>query len=312
MRISMRLRAIAVTSIAILATLVTYARPLYAQAEHEAQQDIQATYDFDASALTTAERSRTAQLLAGLWRRFAEQPGPYRAALRVELLSTGKREALYCDGGMLLLSQTTSNSDQSLALASIRKCSLAEIQQTPYFKAMHALAVRGADTFEWQLAMLAKPSYTVNMDKPVVTFAQEIAFAYPLLIQDEQRYVTRLVERLRKEQEPNAQKTLIRTLWYAATRESEAAIRLFAVSAAASAAAKSEAKQLLGRISQERKWPTSHDALQAIRSTLKVPAKPTEASLRVARRERMNTISTEALRDLEGFTTLLYRIRSQR
>ena len=119
-------------------------------------------------------------------------------------------------------------------------------------------------------------------------------------------------ERLRKEQEPNAQKTLIRTLWYAATRESEAAMRLFAVSTAAGAAAKSEAKQLLARISQERKWPVGHDALQTIRSTLAVPARPTESSLRAAQCERMKTVSTEALRDLEGFTTLLYRIRSQR
>jgi hypothetical protein len=208
-----------------------------------------------------------------------------------------------------LLSKSTAAEDQTLGLAAIRKCSMADVQQTAYFQAMHAMAVRGVDTFDLQLPMLTRPSYTVIFDKPALVLGQDIAFAYPLLLQDEKRYVARVIERLRKEQDPNAQKSLVRTLWYAASREAQVALRQFAARPSAAAAAKDEAIKLLARTSQERKWPANNDSLLRIRKALNVPAGASAASLRALRRARMKTVSADALRDLEGFTTLLYRSR---
>ena len=291
----------------LVSSLLACSSAAFAQTEHEAHQDIQATYDFDPPSLTTADAAHTARSLSGLWARYAAEPGPYRSALRAELLTPGQREALYCDGGLLLLSKSAAAEDQSLGLAAIRKCSMAEVQQTAYFRTMHAMAVRGLDTLEWQLPMLTKPSYTVAFEAPALRLGQDIAFAYPLLLQDEKRYVPRLIERLRKEQDPIAQKSLVRTLWYAATREAQVALRQFASRPSAAVVAKDEAQKLLARVSQERKWPPNHDSLLRIRKALDVSATTSQASLRALRRTRMQTVSADALRDLEGYTTLLYR-----
>ena len=72
---------------------------------------------------------------------------------------------------MLLLHKSRTAEDQALGLASIRKCTLAEIQHTPYFYTLHSLALRGVDTFDLQLRMLSKPEYSVFIVQHALTRA---------------------------------------------------------------------------------------------------------------------------------------------
>lgn len=280
-----------------------------AQSVEDARADIRSTYDFDPTSMPFDEQARRAPSLSALWERCSKMPEVYLHALRAELRATGNRELLYCDGGMLLLNKSRDSQDQTLGLSSLRKCSLAEIQHTPYFYTLHALAVRGVDTFDLQSRILAKPDFSVFIVQHALSLAQDYAFLYPLLVQDESAYVPRLIARLRDDNVAAAQKSLVLALWYAATPEAEAAVRTYATEPEASAAAKDQARKLVERLESVLRWTPDDATLQRIRSAVGVSAGVSEAELRSKRRARMKSISDEALHDLEAYTVLIYRAR---
>ncbi len=114
----------------------------------EARKDILNTYNFDPSAMTFDEQANRAPSLSQLWSRFNKSPDSYRDALRTLLNEKGQKEILYCDGGMLFLAYAVLPADKHLGLESIKKCSLAEIQHSPFFYTMHEQAIRGVDTID--------------------------------------------------------------------------------------------------------------------------------------------------------------------
>ncbi len=280
-----------------------------AQSLEDARADIRTTYDFEPAQMTFDEQASRAPELSALWGRYDKRADIYVEALRAELRANGNRELLYCDGGMLLLHKSRNPQDQALGLASIRKCSLAEIQHTPYFYTLHSLAVRGEDTLDLQLRILAKPKYSVFVVPHALNLGQDYAFLYPFLVQDEAKYVPKLIDRLKTEKDPTAQKSLVRALWYAATTESEAAVRAFANNPGAAADARSDARKLIQRTDEERRWAPSDMTLKRVLAAVKVSPNASEAELRAKRRARMRSISDEALYDLEAYTTLIYRAR---
>jgi hypothetical protein len=257
--------------------------------------------------MTFAEQASRATALTGLWDRFDKNRDAYRDALRIELRATGNHELLYCDGGMLLLAKSKDPDDRALGLSSIQKCSLAEIEHTPYFYTLHKLAVGGVDTFDLQTRMLSKPKYSVFIVQHALTLGQDYAFLYPFLVQDEATYVPRLVHRLRVETDPVAQKSVVRALWYAATSDAEAALRTAAVDQRLSSVARDDATRLLQGLDSARRWPTNDPTLQSIYAMVHASATTSEKELRVRRKARMRSISDEALYDLDAYTALIYR-----
>lgn len=275
-----------------------------------AKADIRNTYNFEPSKMTFEQQATHAPELSALWDRFSDSPDIYRNALRTLLSANGGREILYCDGGMLLLSKGIDDEDRRLGLKSISHCSLAEIEHTPYFYTLHALAVKGVDTLNLQFRILEKPKYSVFIVQHALNLGQDYAFLYPLLVQEEQKYVPRLIERIRTERDATAQKSLVRALWYAATPEAETALRGFAANPAASTVASEDAKALLERTSQARNWKQNDSTLKRVIAHLNIKAELPESQLRAKRRERMRSISDEALYDLEAYTSLLYRAKN--
>ena len=296
----------------LLVALVACVAATSAQSQEvsELRADIRATYDFDPSAMTFDEQARRAPSLSGLWDRFAKNPEPYRQALRDELRNEGNRELLYCDGGMLLLAKSDASEDRQLGLDSLRKCSLAEIQHTPYFYTLHRLATRGVDTFDLQARILSKPKYSIFIVQHALTLGQDYAFLYPFLVQQESIYVSRLVALLQASTDATAQRSIIRALWYAATREAEAAVRAASSDVRIAESARADARQLLQGLGTVRTWKEGSPTLKRVREMVRAAPNATDAELRAKRMARMRSISDEALYELEAYTALLYRLRS--
>jgi hypothetical protein len=61
--------------------------------------------------------------------------------------------------------------------------------------------------------MLAKPKYQVYIVAHSLTLGQDYAFLYPLLVQEEAKYVPRLFERAKTEKNATAAVTLINAIW---------------------------------------------------------------------------------------------------
>jgi hypothetical protein len=277
-----------------------------AQSLAEARADLRATYAFDPSAMTFNEQAQRADTLDLLWKRHARSPKVYAEALRVELRATGNTEMLYCDGGMLLLSQSEAAADLSLGLAALQKCSLVEIQQTPYFYTLHMLATRGVDTFDLQARMLFRPKYSVFIVPHFLTLEQATAFFYPFMVQEETVYVPRLITRFRLERDPVAQLSLLSALWCAATPEAELVLREFAATSEASPN-KQTVQKMLETIDTVRDWKVENETLARLRASLQVEESTPAETLRAKRRARMRAISDEALHDLKIYAALIYR-----
>lgn len=282
---------------------------IHALSADETRADIRSTYNFKPETMTFDEQARRAPSLSALWDRYSKAVSIYSDALRTELRAPGNSELLYCDGGMLLLAKSNSADDQVLGLASLQRCSLAEIQHTPYFYTLHSLASKGHDTFGLQARILAKPKYSVFIVQHVLSLGQDYAFLYPSLVQEESVYVPRLIGRLREERDPTAQKSLVRALWYAATPESEATVRTFANSSDASTLAQDDARKLLKSLDEIRLLKSGDTILRRILSAINVDEGISDSELRAKRRARMRSISDEALHDLEAYTALIYRAR---
>ena len=291
----------------LLAALL-FALPLTANATTlaEARADILATYNFEPAKLPYEEQVKKADSIEAIWKRYDASPESYHRALRELLAAKGHPEILYCDGAIRLIARSQPTDDIAAYVQALNACSLAEIEHTPYFFVVHALAVRGLDTFDLQARMLTKPHYVAYVSAHALELGQDFSFLYPFLVQDEASYVTRLVERAKTERDPTAVVTLLRALWYAATPESEAALRSMA-GQSADGTKSAEAQKLLERMASLRALKSDDKPVQYLQAKFPSLLTASDADLRAKRRQRMRSISDEALHDLEAYTAILYR-----
>lgn len=296
---------------AVLA-VVTYSSTTFAGSSvDDATRDIVQAYAFDPTVMSFDEQAKRAPKLGELWGRFHKSSDSYREALRALLGKEGGTEMLYCDGGMLFLKEALQASDKALGLKSITKCSLSEIQHTPFFYTMHTQAVANVDTLDLQFRMLRKPKYQVFIPLHALTLGQDYSFVYPLLVQDETKYVGRLVERAKSEKDPVAMNTLLLALYYAATPEAEQTLQSISDDKDVSPAVKKRAEEMVERIGLSRKSDAAKLEDWIKRNELDISAKATEKDLRQGRRNRMRTISDEALMELDVYTMLIYQARNK-
>lgn len=286
---------------------LAFAAAVHAQSALEsARKDIQSTYSFDPGSMTFEQQEARAPSLTRLWDRYDKSPEIYRVALRGVLSAEGERELLYCDGGMLLLVKSKAPDDRHLALASIAKCELSEIEYTPYFHAVYDLAREGFDTLDMQLRFLTRPKFCAVVGRRGLSLPQDYSFLFPLMVQEESRYVGRIAERLKVEDDPTALKSLTLALYYAATPQAEAALRAAARPGSPfSAAAREAAAKMVVRIDEAR----SATMLIPVTYRRIVSGIWTggEADLRAKRNARMRSLSEETLRDLDLYAPMLYR-----
>lgn len=272
-----------------------------------AREDIVATYDFEPSVMTFSEQARRAPTLSKLWDRYDGEKDTYEPALRQLLEADGQRELLYCDGGMLLIAKSKAPGDRKLGLSSIGKCSFAEIEHTPYFYTMHSLAREGMDTLDLQWPMLRKPRYSVFIVPHALNLGLDYAFAYPLMVQEESRYVQRVADRARQETDPAALRALTLALYYAATPDAESRLRAMArPDSGYGAEARAAAGKAITRIDEARAFKQM-DKVAQIAEMMKVSMSSGADELRAKRKARMRSISDEALMELDIYTLLLYR-----
>ncbi len=275
-----------------------------------ATQDLLKTYAFDPGKMPVEEQAKHAQDLADLWTRAHADTEAYLPALRTLLGKKGNTEILYCDGGMLLLDGSPQPADKQLGLDSIAKCTLAEMEQPGYFYTLHKASLEGIDTLPLLFRMLSKPEFEVYDADHNLTLEQDMAFTYPLLVQDADHYFSRIVERLKAEKNTTARQTLLAAIYYSATRDSENALNAVADDKSIPPVVRLRAQVFLKRISDMRKIEPGkvYEWMKQNRFDLSVTN--SEADLRTARQNRMRDISHDALRELDIYTLLIYQAMS--
>jgi hypothetical protein len=114
-----------------------------------------------------------------------------------------------------------------------------------------------------------------------------------LLPTDQNYWVQPAIDRLKAEQDPTAQTSLLLLLWYAQTDAADRAITPFGGDASKPSASRAYAQELVHR----KDKIGARERTQASGSA--------ETSLRQKRRERLKAVSDEALIDLDDYTLML-------
>src|SRR6266851_7355328 len=256
-------------------------------------RQIQQTYNFQPHLLSNREITEKSAALDQFWTRSKAEPPLYIPALRQELGDFKNPRFFLYDGSMLLLSLSDAPIDRKIALAAMARCDLRDVQAKDYFLQVHRMATLNEDTTAAAFHVLEQPKFTVFIPQHVLTLGQNYVLIYLLLPTDQDYWLQPAMDRLKTERDETAQKSLLLLLGYAQTDAADQAMSAFAGDASKPSVSRTYARELVNR----KDKIGSKERTQASDST--------EASLRQKRRERLKTVSDEALIDLDDFTLML-------
>jgi len=280
----------AITGFLVLFLLVASLAPSQSDSIH---QQIQQTYNFQPHSLSKQGINEKSAALDQFWKRAKSEQSQYVPALRQELGDFKNPPFFLYDGSMLLLSLSDTPADRKIALAAMTRCDLRDVQANDYFLRVHRMATLNEDTTAAAFHVLGQPQFTVFVPQHALTLGQNYVLIYLLLPTDQNYWFQPALDRLKTEQDETAQKSLLLLLWYAQTDAADHALSAFAGDASSPSVSRRYAQELLQRKDN-------------VGLTLRAEALATsEASLRQKRRERMKSVSDEALIDLDDYTLML-------
>jgi hypothetical protein len=252
---------------------------------------IQQTYSFEPHLLSHNEQVAKSAVLDKFWSDAKAQRSAYVSALRVELADFHNPPFFLYDGSMLLGTLSDTHDDRVIELAAIAHCDLRDLQQREYFLQVHRMAGLGEDTTAAAFHLLDDPKFQVLIPEHALTLGQDYVLVYLLLPTDERFWIQPSIDRLSTEKNEVAQKSLITLLWYAQNSAADKAIADFAGDTTKPDANRKFAQQFAQRKSLGAKVGGEVLSLGS-----------SEEALRKKRRERMKSVSDEALIDLDRYT----------
>ena len=256
-------------------------------------EEISRVYSFKPHLLNQQQIEQESGRLDQFWAKARGQASVYVPALRQELTDFSNPKFFLFDGGRLLMSLSDTPVDRQIALTAFAHCDLRDVQARDYFLQVHRVAALGEGTTDAAFHILEDPKFQVFIPQHVLRLGQNYALVYMLLPTDPGYWLSAVVRRLQIERNETAQRSLLLVLWYAQTDEADKVLADFAADVTRPVAARKYARELL-----QRKVPAD------------LVVTGSEASLRQERRERLGSVSDEALIDLDQKTAQLIRLRS--
>lgn len=287
--------------IAILAVLLlNLAGQSWAQAGSKTDQgqfhsEVSRLYSFQPHLLNQNQIQSKSDQLDKFWNKITSKPKQYLPLLRKELENSHNSAYFFYDGSKLLLSVSKEKRDRELALKSIPKTDLRDIQPTDYLLTVHWLAANGFDTTNAALRILDYPEFQAFIVQHVLTLGQNYSLVFMLFPMEEDRFVDPLIARLGHEKHNVSQKSILLALWYSVTPRANEAIRKFADDKSRTGDTREYARKLLARKTKSRVTDSKHSV----------------EDMRMERRKAMRRISDEALGEFDGLTALLLASRDR-
>jgi len=172
-------------------------------------------------------------------------------------------------------------------------CDWRDVQAKDYFLQVHQMATLNEDTTAAAVHVLEQAKFTVFIPQHVLTLGQNYVPDLPTVAHGSRLLAKPAMDRLKTERDETAQKNLLLLLWYAQTDAADHVVSAFAGDAGKSSASRTYAQELVKR----------KDKVGAKQRAESLAV--TEPSLRQNRRDRMKSVSDEALIDLDDFTAML-------
>lgn len=266
--------------------------------------EIATLYNFQPHAATSEQITKKSGELDVFWKKIETNRSKYLAPLRAELRNTANPKFFFYDGSKLLLSLSQAKEDKQLALQAIARCDPRDIDSSDYLRTVHALATEGLDSSDAALNILAFPEFEAFVPQHALTLGQNYSLAYMLIVTDDAYYLDKAIARLETETNETALLSLLSLLWFTVTEKGDAAIAKAAENPETLAAVRQHAQKMQSFTAEINKGikPAMRKALA---TRLNLPSTAGFAQIKAARRERMRSISDEALGDFQVFTSLM-------
>lgn len=216
------IRRFAVVSILMCATVSG------ASASVSLHESVVALYSFSPHLITKEEQVKRSKDLDAFWSSIKTGGAGALAGLREELARADSSPYFSYDGAKLLLSLSKSSADRALALKSIERADLSDIQYDDYFWTIHEFSVDGMDTTEAAFKILGDDKFKVDVPQHALILDQEMSFLYLLLPTKEAYFLERAEQRLFSETSVVAQKSLLTLIGSTVTKSGDDAIARFA------------------------------------------------------------------------------------
>jgi hypothetical protein len=272
--------------------LFLFARATFAQTAPTTtiHNEIRQTYNFQPHTLTSDQINQKSAVLDQFWKKAKLQRDVYVPALRQELADFTNPPFFLYDGASLLSTLSTDPADDKIILAAVSHADIRDLQFREYVLFVHKFANLGEDTTSAAFNILGTPKFSIFIPQHALTLGQNYSLIYMLLPTDQNFWLQPAISRLHDEKDETAQQSLLLLLWYAQTDDSDKALSDFAKDQSKPQASRTYANNLIKR----------KDGVGLTASVLSITS--SEQTLRAARRDRMKSVSDEALYDLDSYT----------
>ena len=204
-------------------------------------------YSFSPSKLNKEDMQLRSKELDSFWGKVSSDRARLLPNLRQELGEISNPPFFYYDGAKLLLSLSNDKADKQIAVAAIARSDLSDIEPTDYIRTTMRLGADGIDTSSAAFRVLDYPKFKVFVPTHSLTLDQDYSLIFMLYQLHEDVIVEKVINRLRKEKDLTATKSLLRVLWYAATPVADEAIARVAKDSVAS----DDVRQFSANLSKE-------------------------------------------------------------
>ncbi len=264
------------------------------QTQAEMHAEVVALYDFHPSRLNDAERSKKSAEMDYFWNEMKADISKSLPLLRAELRGTPKGSFFLTDGSELLLSLSRAAEDKQLAADALAMTDLRDTQSKTYFMTIHDLALDGTNVTAAALHILDDPRFLVSVPQHAMALDQATALMYVLLSMKDEAWVKPAEERFAAEKNVGAKLALVSAFAYAQTEEADGELKRIAADASQPDSVRKSAQELLN---DER------------RPFKGMQIKGTVSEIREQRRQRLRSVSDEALYDVQWMTKRIAQLR---
>ncbi len=254
--------------------------------------DVDKIYNFSPNKLTKSEQEKKLPALDGFWNQVKADTTKYLPLLRSELNGPNHNPFFYYDASTLLLYLSKSENDKIIAANAIAKCNLTDINHKEYVTTLNGLSNDGINVISAAVKILNDTSYSFYLPQHAMYFTQSYCLIYMLLPQKQELYVDTLIS-LFKSVNPNSQKAILNTLWFAYTCKGDSLIKAALVDKSLSKDVNDYADEIM----------KSSDLSNEVKEYIKTIDKN---QLDMIRKESLQRFSDEAIDELT-ITTLALR-----
>jgi hypothetical protein len=181
-------------------------------------------YNFSPHKLTVAEQEKNIPTLDVLWNEVKSDTSKYLPLLRNELSKPNHNPYFYFDGAALLYSLSNTENDKTIAANAIANCDLSDISTKAYVGILNELSNDGINVTRAAVKILNDTAFSFFIPQHVTYFRQADCLAYMLLPGKQDFYIDTLIS-LFKPANPNAQKSILYTLWLSYSCKGDSFIR---------------------------------------------------------------------------------------